>query len=309
MSLWTLVLRGLRHYRRTNAGVVAGSAIATAVLVGALVVGDSVRASLRGQAELRIGAVDAVLASNDRFFRAELAAELAQDGTRTAPAIQVPGVASTSDSARRVHDVQVYGVDGRFAFYDNVNVLGYFSKTQTPGRRGRDTSYLGDFAYTGDRYGLELSHLVVEDNFIPEVGFVRRDNIARTTGSARFSPRPRSVDWIRRFVFEGSLDYVEAADTGLVETRLGEVGFETELENSDRVSVSVADTYEFLTQPFEIATGVVIPVGGHRFSNATMSYSFGQQRPVSGSIAIQRGQFWTGDATRLTIGRGRIEWT
>ena len=204
---------------------------------------------------------------------------------------------------------QVYGVDGRFAFYNNVNVLGYFSKTQTPGRRGRDTSYLGDFAYTGDRYGLDLSHLVVEDNFIPEVGFVRRDNIARTTGSARFSPRPRSVDWIRRFVFEGSLDYVETADTGLVETRLGEVGFQTELENSDRVSVSVADTYEFLIQPFQIAPGVVIPVGGHRFSNVTMSYSFGQQRPVSGSIAIQRGQFWTGDATRLTISRGRIEVT
>jgi len=114
MNLWTLVLRGLRHYRRTNAGLVAGSAIATAVLVGALVVGDSVRASLRGQAELRIGAVDAVLASNDRFFRAALADELARDGIRTAPAIQVPGVASTSDSARRVHDVQVYGVDGRF---------------------------------------------------------------------------------------------------------------------------------------------------------------------------------------------------
>ena len=76
MNLWTLVLRGLRHYRRTNTGLVAGSAIATAVLVGALVVGDSVRASLRGQAELRIGAVDAVLASNDRFLNREYLARV-----------------------------------------------------------------------------------------------------------------------------------------------------------------------------------------------------------------------------------------
>ena len=70
MNALTLVLRGLVHYRRTNAGVIAGSAIATATLVGALVVGDSVRGSLRHQAEMRVAQVDAVLASHDRFFRA-----------------------------------------------------------------------------------------------------------------------------------------------------------------------------------------------------------------------------------------------
>ena len=204
---------------------------------------------------------------------------------------------------------QVYGVDGRFAFYDNVNFLGYFSKTTTPGRRDRDSSYLGSFAYTGDRYGVGASHLLIDRNFIPEVGFVQRPNIRRSSGSARFSPRPQSIDWIRRFIVEGGLDYVEAADTGRVETRVGDVRFETQLENSDSVGVSVVDNYEFLTHPFAIAPGVVLPVGGYGFTNVRMSYSFGQQRPVSGSVRLQLGEFWSGDATRLTVGRGRIEVT
>ena len=42
MSPWTLALRGLRHFRRAHVGVVLGCACATAVLVGALAVGDSV---------------------------------------------------------------------------------------------------------------------------------------------------------------------------------------------------------------------------------------------------------------------------
>ena len=204
---------------------------------------------------------------------------------------------------------QVYGLDGRFAFYDNINFLGYVSKTTTPGREGRDMSYLGNFAYTGDRYGLDLSHLVVEDNFIPEVGFVRRDNIRRTTATGRFSPRPRSIARVRRFILEGSVDYVEMADSGLVETRTTEMVFQTQFENSDSVSVSVADNFERLTSPFEIASGVLLPVGGYGFTNVRASYDFGQQRPVSGSISVRTGAFWSGDATTLDVSRGRIEVT
>ena len=81
---------------------------------------------------------------------------------------------------------QVYGLDGRFAFYDNVNFLGYFSKTTTPGRQGQDTSYLGSFAYAGDRYGLNLSHLVVEDRSRKSGSFAATtlDGVPRLRGSA-----------------------------------------------------------------------------------------------------------------------------
>ena len=200
---------------------------------------------------------------------------------------------------------QVYGLDGRFAFYDNVNLLGYVSKTTTPGHKGQDTSYLGDFAYTGDRYGLDLGHLVVEENFIPEVGFVRRNNIRRTTATGRFSPRTPSIARVRRFILEGSLDYIEIADSGFLETRTTAMAFETQFENSDTVSVSVADNYELLTSPFEIAPGVIIPVGGYDFANVGLDFSrsmleiaarrLGAQasRIVFRQADLMRDEWWT----------------
>ena len=78
-----LVLRGLTYYWRTNVAVVLGVATAVAVLAGALLVGDSVRGSLRDLVLQRLGRTDLVVASAT-FFRAQLA-----DDIRTHPAFDV----------------------------------------------------------------------------------------------------------------------------------------------------------------------------------------------------------------------------
>ena len=61
MNLSTLILRTARFYWRTNLAVTLGVAAAVAVLAGALVVGDSVRDSLRDIALGRLGHTDQVL--------------------------------------------------------------------------------------------------------------------------------------------------------------------------------------------------------------------------------------------------------
>ena len=204
---------------------------------------------------------------------------------------------------------QVYGIDGRLAFFDDVTLLGYVARTRTADRPGRDASYLAQFDYAGDRYGVNLAHLVIEDNFNPEIGFVRRDNIRRTTASGRFSPRPSSIDWVRRFSLSAGLDYTQSADDRVLETRQQDVAFEVQLENSDRFTVSATDRYELLRQPFTIAPGVTVPVGGYGFRSVLVGYAFGQQRPVSGSIAVGTGELWNGDITVVELGRGRVEVT
>src|SRR5260370_41654322 len=89
--------RGLTHYWRTNVGVVAGVAAAVTVLSGALLVGDSVRGSLRDLALRRLGATDLVVLSSG-FFRARRADDLRGDPafgrglTDIRPLVAVPGV-------------------------------------------------------------------------------------------------------------------------------------------------------------------------------------------------------------------------
>ena len=78
-----LVARGLTHYWRTNLAVVFGVATAVAVLAGALLVGDSVRGSLRDLVLNRLGRTDQVVVSSG-FFREALAAEIAAEIMATA---------------------------------------------------------------------------------------------------------------------------------------------------------------------------------------------------------------------------------
>jgi putative ABC transport system permease protein len=120
-----LVARGLRYYWRTNAAVVLGVATAVAVLAGALLVGDSVRGSLRDLVIQRLGRADLAVLSS-AFFREALA-----DGVRSDPAfggsfdaisplIVLPGLVTDQAGGRRASRVQVYGVDDRFWRFHGV---------------------------------------------------------------------------------------------------------------------------------------------------------------------------------------------
>src|ERR1700674_751901 len=73
-----LVLRGLTFYWRTHAAVVLGVATAVAVLAGALLVGDSVRGSLRDLLLMQLGRTDRIVVSTG-FFREALSEDLQKD--------------------------------------------------------------------------------------------------------------------------------------------------------------------------------------------------------------------------------------
>lgn len=122
MTTLALVGRSLRHYSRTNAAVVAGVAIAASVLTGALVVGDSLRATLRDLALSRLGRTDRALLAQ-RFVPEDLAQDVAtRTGRATAPLIVQDGAIAHEESGRRATHVKVYGVDERFWTFHGVPV-------------------------------------------------------------------------------------------------------------------------------------------------------------------------------------------
>ena len=221
-------------------------------------------------------------------------------GMYTRRSVSVEGDRSGSNEA--------YGLDGTFSFYDNVHFNGYYARTRTPGLVNDDASYQAAFTYSGDLYGLQVDHLRVGDNFNPEVGFLRRDDVRRTFAAAQYRPRPRSIQAIRQMTFGANLDYIENG-AGRVETRIGRALFNMELENSDRVNVDFTQDYEFLVEPFKITPAVTIPPGGYSFHDMYVSYLMGQQRRMSGTVFFQRGQFFDGMITAFGYRQGRLEVT
>lgn len=119
MTLAQFVGQSLKHYWKTNLAILLGVVVGTAVIGGALIVGDSVRASLRQMTIDRLGAIDD-LVSGHRFFREQLADDLLSgwsDGSppRIAPALVLIGSVErvAAEATRRAGQVNVYGVDQR----------------------------------------------------------------------------------------------------------------------------------------------------------------------------------------------------
>ena len=113
--------RSLSYFWRIQLAVLLSAAVATAVLTGALLVGDSVRGSLRDLTLDRLGRIDYALIS-ERFFREELATDLsyklegeAEFHRETVPAILLNGTAVNAKTKARASRVQIQGIDKRFA--------------------------------------------------------------------------------------------------------------------------------------------------------------------------------------------------
>src|SRR5215813_1261246 len=127
MSALTLVKRNLTHYWRTNLAVILGVATAVAALTGALLVGDSVRGSLRDLALARLGNADLVITASG-FFRERLAGDLqshdqfAANFNGACPIVALEAVVTRDENNARAGGVQVYGVDQRFWKFHGANV-------------------------------------------------------------------------------------------------------------------------------------------------------------------------------------------
>lgn len=111
MTLARLMLLSLKRFWRTNLSVLLGVALASTVVTGALLVGDSMRYTLSQAAAQRLGNIEQAVIGGDRFFTAELAESLAPGSSGI---IVAEGVASTPDG-KQANDVTLIGIDVAFS--------------------------------------------------------------------------------------------------------------------------------------------------------------------------------------------------
>ena len=200
---------------------------------------------------------------------------------------------------------QAYGVDGTFAFFQNLNINTCWARTASPEQPHGDTSYRAQLDYTGDRYGAQLEHLEVGEHFNPEIGFVQRADLRKDHAQFRFSPRPTTPGRIRKYAYQGTLDLFHDRG-GVLESREAAGEFWIDFQNADKSRIEVTNNYEFLPAPFRIAPGVILPVGQYRYNNVHIGYVLSQQHKVAGVINGDYGTFYNGHKATLNMTRGKL---
>ncbi len=216
------------------------------------------------------------------------------------------GVMATrrSEAPGRRSPGATYGADARFAFGQNLSANAYWAETDTPGVSGDQQSYRAQLDYNADRYQLQAERLDVGAGFNPEIGFVRRRNMVKSAALMRFSPRPHHGP-VRKVSMSSAINYIENG-TGRLETRQVDGDVSVEFQNSDKVLIGVTDEYEFLPQPFRIASSVTLPSAGYGFRFFRAGFDFGQQRAAFGQVRVQRGEFYSGTQTTVALSAARV---
>ena len=102
-----------KYFWQIHLTVALCTAVATGVLAGALIVGDSVRGSLRSLTTERLGTIQHALLA-DHFFQPELL-----DRQNTVPAILLNGTVVAPQTQTRASKVNIIGItEGFFAFWE-----------------------------------------------------------------------------------------------------------------------------------------------------------------------------------------------
>ena len=203
------------------------------------------------------------------------------------------------------------GADMRLATSDflgtgrNMLVNAWGLKTAREGVEDKNASYGFAAHYANDRFQGQVMWREIQENFDPALGFVQRSNARMLRLGASFNPRPNPSSGIQQMFHDIFYTRFTRLDNGLVETRkIYATIFDWHFMSGDSLH-SLFDfnpTYERLFEPFEIAPGVVLPVGEYRFTPMRIFFTSAQKRKLQGSIGLTFGSFWSGTAKTVQTG-------
>ncbi|HWK53145.1 MAG TPA: hypothetical protein VNR18_02150, partial [Hyphomicrobiales bacterium] len=223
------------------------------------------------------------------------------------------GVIATSGDPRAGLDNTLVGADFR---YRNSRLPGgrvlesevWYQQSDSEGLSGDDAAWgLGISAPNSNGWRGAYNYKRIEDNFNPGLGFVNQRGIedhALDFGYRHFLAPGGTV----RSVYGGVDGYRNSdLDTGQLISEIVDARVNASNNTADTVSLSVIRQREVLTRNFVIyrasdgSRNIVIPPGDYEFTKGAASLSFGGQRTLSGSISVEKGDYYDGESFQRRV--------
>ena len=162
--------------------------------------------------------------------------------------------------------------------------------------------------YPNDLWDIEAAFNEFGDSLDPVLGFLPRPGTRQYSGGVAYQPRPDGGTFggVRQFFFEVFPRVVTdlAGNTETWRVFVAPINFET--QPGDHYEANWAPEFQRLTEPFQIAPGVVIPPGSYQFNRYRVQIDSSSSRPLSAGALVWFGQFYDGDLTQV---QAYVKWT
>ncbi|MCB9211090.1 MAG: carbohydrate binding family 9 domain-containing protein [Ignavibacteriales bacterium] len=198
------------------------------------------------------------------------------------------------------------GMDGLWTnsnvFGNNTLVIGgAFGAVFSPSIKSGNLAYRFYIDYPNDLIDYFIGITAAQKNFIPEMGFVARNDFNKFSSALRIQPRPE-IPFIQYLQFKPfELDYYYDRE-GVLQSLYYEgrpLGFST--ESGEFFEFNIQRTADRLNEDFDIFDGIIIPSGLYWWTNYEIQFETNSSRPFSGALFYRWGDFYNGKRDVMSL--------
>lgn len=168
----------------------------------------------------------------------------------------------------------------------------------------RDSDYGFSLSYPNEPFEVVLNAQRIGEHFDPALGFAPRTGVYESFNSAGYTWHPESP-LLDRVKLASQLFWTFDLTGRLVSEDHDLPVLEFVTHAGDRLELQHTHTRERLDTPFEIRSGVIIPVGNYTWERYQATYSTTRSRPVSVALTVRDLGFFTGHRRDY---RALVEW-
>ncbi|NOZ60316.1 MAG: carbohydrate binding family 9 domain-containing protein [Calditrichaeota bacterium] len=201
---------------------------------------------------------------------------------------------------------QAFAIDSRMGFSPTISLTTLLAGSNTSDETNQKNKMANaDFNWRTDLYGASMNYLDIQENFNPEMGFVRRTDIRKTFANLFYSPRSKRFQSVRKFSYSVSGSYLTDQQNYLLERNLS-LNYRVFFENSARFMMRLAREYEYLSYDWEVRENIEIKEGIYQGYAFWATFRSNEAKPLNVSVSSTISQYYGG--TRYSL-NGGINWT
>jgi hypothetical protein len=188
---------------------------------------------------------------------------------------------------------RAYGADANIWLNNNLEFQSFLAQTYSRESGSTDQAWKVGFDFTKDHWGWFASHVQIDENFDPAVGFVLRRGIRRTWLTFRVSPQPNGR-LLRRTDIRQTFQHITTREGRLQDWNYGFV-FMNELSSGDAIDIGYTHSFERLDQRFDFRSEIQIPIGDYHSNEFNASFFSSAKRRITGLANVVWREFYSGD--------------
>ncbi len=159
--------------------------------------------------------------------------------------------------------------------------------------------------YPNDLWNVETTYAYYGEALDPGLGFMLRQSIQTFYVRAGYQPRPQKgflAEMVRQFFFQTSFDFYWDLAGKLETSRITFTPLNFRTESGESFEFEAIANYDVLPYDFEVAPGVIIPLGSYDFTNYQISFNTASHRSVVVDSSFRFGDFYSGDLYETSLG-------